>query len=295
VYTLHDYYPICHRYGLMVRTVNDEELCDHDSPRRCHECYSDVSPAAFFMRKRFIQSHLALVDHFLAPSRFLLRRFVDWGIPPEKISFSDYGRVSPSRLEPDGRDSRHNLGFFGQLSFHKGVLVLLKAMRILAEGERAGANGSVTPRLRLHGANLEWQAPDFQKEFEELVDSPNVTFTGPYVEDQLPDLMAEVDWVVVPSLWWENSPLVIQEAFQYGRPVICSDVGAMKEKVTHGVSGLHFRRGDPESLAAAIRLATDSPALWQELRSGIPPVRSVDDDVETLIATYREIVAKNRR
>jgi glycosyltransferase involved in cell wall biosynthesis len=286
VYTLHEYYPICHRGGLMVRTVNNEELCDHDSPRRCHECYPGVSPSEFFMRKRFIQSHLALVDRFLAPSRFLLERFVAWGIPREKIRFSDYGRIAPARVEPDERDTRNTIGFFGQLNFHKGVLVLLEAMKVLA----TKANGAAAPRLRLHGANLEWQPPGFQKRFEELIKLPNVTFGGPYSEVELPDLMAEIDWVVVPSLWWENSPLVIQEAFQHGKPVICSGIGAMKEKVTDGVNGLHFRRGDPESLAVTIRRAASSPELWAELRAGIPAVRSIDDDVGSLIATYREII-----
>ena len=71
--------------------------------------------------------------------------------------------------------------------------------------------------------------------------------------------MASVDWVVVPSIWWENSPLVIQEAFLHGRPVICSDIGGMAEKVDDGVNGLHFRTGDPRSLAQAIRRATSSP------------------------------------
>ena len=61
--------------------------------------------------------------------------------------------------------------------------------------------------------------------------------------------MARIDWVVVPSIWWENGPLVILEAFQHGRPVICSDIGGMSEKVTDGVNGLHFRRGDPRDLA----------------------------------------------
>jgi glycosyltransferase involved in cell wall biosynthesis len=288
VYTLHEYYPICNRGGLMVRTVNDEELCDHDSPKRCHECFPDVSPAEFFMRKRFIQSHLALADRFLAPSRLLLERFVGWGIPRERIFFSELGREAPSRIEPDRDGSLHRIGFFGQLNFHKGVLVLLNAMRILA-GE--SPNGKPGPELQLHGANLEWQSPEFQEEFHALADSPNVTFTGPYSEDELPDLMAQVGWVAVPSLWWENFPLVIQEAFQYGRPVICTGIGAMQEKVTDGVNGLHFRRGDPESLAAAIRRATGSPDLWHELRAGIPPVRSLDDDVGSLIATYRELVS----
>ncbi len=69
------------------------------------------------------------------------------------------------------------------------------------------------------------------------------------------ELMAEVDWVIVPSIWWENSPLVIQEAFTYGRPVICSGIGGMAEKVTDGVNGLHFRVGDPRSLAETMRRA----------------------------------------
>ena len=58
--------------------------------------------------------------------------------------------------------------------------------------------------------------------------------------------MARIDWVVVPSIWWETGPLVVMEAFQYGRPVICSDIGGMSEKVTDGVNGLHFRRRDPD-------------------------------------------------
>ena len=58
-------------------------------------------------------------------------------------------------------------------------------------------------------------------------------------------MMSNVDWVVVPSRWWEGSPLVIQDAFLYGRPVICSDIGAMAEKVTHEVNGLHFTVADP--------------------------------------------------
>ena len=79
----------------MVRT-NGELLCTHASPRRCNECFPEWSPQHFFLRERFIKSHLAHVDQFLAPSRFLLERFVDWGIPREKIRFEEYGRIPQS-------------------------------------------------------------------------------------------------------------------------------------------------------------------------------------------------------
>jgi glycosyltransferase involved in cell wall biosynthesis len=83
---------------------------------------------------------------------------------------------------------------------------------------------------------------------------------------------------------------VIQEAFLYGRPVICSDIGGMAEKVTDGVNGLHFRVGDPRSLAQTIRRATTTPDLWQTLRDGIPEVYKMEDAVKTMSDIYRTLL-----
>ena len=158
-------------------------------------------------------------------------------------------------------------------------------MKILAErGHDA--------HLRLYGANLELQAADFQEEFRRLVAQcpSNVSLVGRYDHAELPKLMAQNDWVVVPSIWWENSPLVIQEAFAHGRPVICSDVGGMAEKVTNGVNGLHFRVGDSAGLAETIRAATASPERWRRLRAGIPEVYSMERHVTAVSQLYREQV-----
>jgi len=107
-------------------------------------------------------------------------------------------------------------------------------------------------------------------------------------------MMAAVDWVVVPSVWWENSPLVIQEAFAAGRPVICSDVGGMAEKVHDGVDGLHFRVGDAESLAATIHRAVRTPGLWERLREGIPEVHSMAEHADVLTDAYESLIATRR-
>ena len=104
--------------------------------------------------------------------------------------------------------------------------------------------------------------------------------------------MAAVDWVVVPSIWWENSPLVIQEAFVHGRPVICSDIGGMAEKVDHGINGLHFGVGEPDAIARAMVTATDTEGLWERLRAGIPQVLRSDDAAERHIEIYRELIAQ---
>jgi len=301
VHTLHEFRPICHRDGVLVRTgAKENELCLEASPRRCNECFPDLSQELFFMRERFIRSHLSLVDLFLAPSRFLMDRYIDWGISPKRIRFSDYGRASVPEIPDAPGEVRNKLGYFGQLNPYKGVKVLLEAMRILGENGNSanGSNGEeeqrgdLEPTLRLHGANLEKQSDEFQTEFYDLLDATasNVTYIGQYDKSSVAELFSAVDWVVVPSVWWENSPLVIQEAFLYGRPVICSNIGGMAEKVDDGINGLHFQTFDPSALAATIRRAVESPNLWEQLRRGIPPIKTAEEDVRFLIDTYAELI-----
>jgi glycosyltransferase involved in cell wall biosynthesis len=289
MYTLHEFLPICHRQGQLLR-VGTEEPCSEESPRRCHECFPDIPPQEFFLRKRFIQEQLSMVDVFLAPSHFLRDRYVDWGIPAEKIRVEDYGRLPVrERAEPEDRPERNRLAFFGQLSHYKGINVLLEAMKRLVER-------GVDAHLSIHGANLELQPQEFVDEFHSLLEATegNVTLVGTYAPEDLPGLLARTDFVVVPSIWWENSPLVIQEAFLHRRPVICSDIGGMAEKVTDGIDGLHFRARDPDRLADAIERAIGTPGLWQRLHDGIEDPHAMDAHVERLSALYEDLVERRR-
>ena len=287
LYTLHDFIPICHRNGQMVRTIHNR-LCREASPRRCHECFPQFTPQLFFMRERFIRSQLALVDRFVAPSRFLRQRYIEWGIPADRIMFEDYGRLPVERIAGDDdravSSPRNRFAFFGQFTPFKGADLLLEAMKILGDDFDA--------HLYVRGANLEVQSDEFQERFKPLLEETRETVTvgGSYSRSQISELMAKIDWVVVPSIWWENSPLVIQEAFLHGRPVICSDIGGMEEKVTNGVDGLHFRRGDAEHLAEVIERAATTPGLWEELAAGIPEVHPMDTHVANMTAVYRDLL-----
>lgn len=283
VYTLHELLPICHNRGQMVRTWGTE-LCDQASPARCHTCFPGTPPERFFLRTRYIQSQLALVDRFICPSRFLAERFCEWGLQPEKVLVEEYGRSgSPPAPAPTHRASEPpvRIGFFGQLSPFKGVDVLLEAALSL---QQAGSPARVT----LHGSHLDLQSPAFRARFEELLSAtaPTVRLHGAYGPADVDELMGNVDWVVVPSIWWENSPLVIQEAFQRGLPVICSGIGGMAEKVADGVNGLHFRPGSAVELAATISRAVEDPDLWQRLHSGVPRIYPMEQHVSWLADLY---------
>src|SRR4051812_44065472 len=100
------------------------------------------------------------------------------------------------------------------MSLFKGVHILLEAMKGLERWHPGAAH------LWIHGNNLDLQPPEFQSAVAALLAEakPAVTHAGPFQRNEMRQLMDNVDWVVVPSLWWENSPLVIQEAFMCGRP-----------------------------------------------------------------------------
>jgi glycosyltransferase involved in cell wall biosynthesis len=283
-FTLHEYLPICNHYGQLVRTFGG--LCTHDSPRRCHECFPQVPPQEFFLRKRLIRSHFDQVDVFIAPSRFALEQYARWGIPRTRLRYEPHGFEPVRRLESEERSPRIRFAFFGVLTPFKGVEVLLRAM------ERLGP--AFEGRLTVHGASYAAQPEDKRAELEELFERTRATVTnaGPYDRATLPRLMADADWVVVPSVWWENSPLVIQEAFMHGRPVICSDIGGMAEHVRHQVDGLQFPVGNVDGLAETLRQAVVQPDLWGHLHAGIPSVRTMDDHVAALRSIYTRVLER---
>ncbi len=286
VYTLHEFLPICHHSGQMVQT---ETLvpCDGASPQRCHRCFPRFSADMFLLRERTVKAALEQVDAFIAPSRHLADRFIAWGVPETKLVVEDYGRL-PLEPSPDPPQAgrRRRVGFFGQITRFKGVDLLLEAVHRLEQR-------AVEVDLQLNGANLAVQPSAFQESIEELLQrtAGSVTYRPGYARSQLPQLMTQVDWVVVPSLWWENSPLVIQEAFMSRRPVITADIGGMAEKVRDGVDGLHFVAGEPDSLAETIERAVTSPDLWDLLRSGITNPRSMDAHVVAITDLYNRVLS----
>ena len=132
------------------------------------------------MRKKLIQSHMEHVDLFVAPSAQLRDRYVDWGIPTEKIKVEEYGRLPLDYVPANPRRKKRNrFGFFGQFSHYKGVNVVLQAAKRLAEDD-------VDATIYLHGANLEIQPPEFQEEFAELLEESGdrVVMIGRYDHDR---------------------------------------------------------------------------------------------------------------
>ncbi len=281
VMTLHDYYGICAHEGLM-RTP-EGQLCRAASPDACRRCLPERSATEFRMRELHVRAMYRLVDHFISPSRFLADRYIAWGLPAEKISVLANGleEAAPAPHRSGAR-RRDRFAFFGHINPFKGSMVARAASAALSEA-------GVVHALALHGGT-EHQTPAFLAQFNDrLAAAPSARHHGPYARHALASHMGRADWVVMPSVWWENAPLVIQEAFQHRRPVIASAIGGMAEMVKDGVNGLLIPPDDPPALAAAMRRAATEPGLWRRLCGGIAKPVTVRQAARTHLALYRRL------
>jgi glycosyltransferase involved in cell wall biosynthesis len=276
----------------MVKTKRNA-LCRRATPADCASCFPQYGAGEIFQRELFLKDHLGLADAYVSPSRFLIDRYADWGLPASRFHFIENGLdlAASAPPRPLGANSKRNrFGFFGQVTEFKGLHVLLDAIARVPRNVWGDAS------LCIFGGNLEHQPEAFRARFDALLESAGrrARFFGSYRAEELPTLMQQVDWAIVPSIWWENSPLIIQEAFLHRRPPIVSDIGGMAEKVTHRENGLQFRAGSPEDLADRLRDALTEPRLWEQLRNNAPRPPDLGQFAAEHLALYRETLATKR-
>jgi glycosyltransferase involved in cell wall biosynthesis len=298
IFTLHEFIAICHRQGQMLKT--NGRLCTVSSAAECSACFPSFTPGKFFLREKMFKAFFGHVDHFIAPSRFLADRYVAWGLPAESLSVVENplalevlaaaerirARIAarprapepepepilvqtdqyrgPDRRKPRRARPRVRIGFFGQINPYKGIDVLLEALALLDEEDRAGLY------VGLHGANLDMQEAWFRDKITAQLDEVKdcVSLRGPYQNNRVLELMADYDWIIVPSIWWENSPVVIQEALAVGKPILCSRIGGMAEKVVDGETGLYFEPGSASDLAGKLMELGRTPSGTPQVPAG---------------------------
>ncbi len=287
VVTLHEFQAICHHYGQMV-TRHSRTLCHQATPRDCMRCFPEFSRADFFLRTQYVRRFLEEVDLFIAPSRFLAGRYVEWGIPAARMHVLENVIADATDAPPPAarEDGVLRAGFFGQISFLKGIQVLFDAAAIL---EDEGVDNVV---VNIHGDHT-GQPEEFREEFLASLAKAgrNVRFHGPYDNSRVDALMRAQDLVLVPSVWWENSPVVIQEARRNRVPIICSDIGGMAEKVAPGTDGWHVPVGSAPELAALLRTLAAAPQRIAAMRATMRPPTPARETVSEHVALYDSLFA----
>jgi glycosyltransferase involved in cell wall biosynthesis len=334
VATLHDYTLVCASGGQRVHR-RDQHVCHDIDPARCARCFSEspfsayaavgrltgrgtggavarraaaavrktfpvlasraanavgqigglsVTPEAIDARLEAARRVFHEIDLFVAPSASIGHEFERFGLPADRIKVSGYG-MPPLTSSP--RPAPHlplRIGFVGTLVWHKGAHLLIEAMRALPKG---------SCRVSLFGETATF--PDYAADLRACAAGLPVEFAGGFEKRQVADVYSQMDVLVVPSIWPENSPLVIHEALMAGVPVVGARIGGIPELVTNEVSGYLFAPGSADALADVLRRIIDRPEVLTTLAAGAPLIKTTTADAEEWEATYRSLVRTEAR
>jgi len=305
VMTLHDFWMGCPRGQRITAGL---QTCPEIRLEKCVPCLRelwphllgrDPSPEAPEDERtardtaRLEEYHAAIgrvlggVDALVTPSDFMRRMVEAYGVAAGRVRVVANGLPTArfAGLERRRGGGPLRIGFIGSVLPSKGVHLLMEAFRSLGDplGLSLHVWGEVLPfhNDRTYGQRLE----ALRRGYESAI-----TLHGRYANDDLPEILAGLDVLVVPSLWYEAFALTIREAFLAGVPVVTANHGAMAEAVEHGVTGLLFEAGDARSLAAALRRLADDPALRERLADAASgSVRDEADAAAELLGLYESL------
>ncbi|MDT8305833.1 MAG: glycosyltransferase, partial [Anaerolineae bacterium] len=222
----------------------------------------------------------------IAPNRFVYESYEKLGMPLAKATVIAHGIDVPSRVlnaaprPPRSAGEPLNVIYVGSMAHQKGVHVLVDALNGLPAGQ---------VRLTLYG-DLD-KFPEYVAMLRERTSHPGITFAGRIERDELWSiLLDEVDVAVLPTLWYEVSPLTIQELFAARVPIVASNIGALPAMIRHEVDGLLFEPGNAIALRAALARLISDPALLSQLRAAIQPTRLTAEHVAELMALYESVI-----
>ncbi len=283
--TLTSFWLICPKHIL----VNEkQQACE--GPRGGAECKSacpSFDSKGIGRRYADMQRLVAQADAIIAPSQHLATIFqreisnlaltaIPYGMDCQRLPFN--GRTYPNQ---------HPLIFLfgGRLVTEKGLQLLLTAFRHLPARHI---------RLHIYGDGALRAAVQQAAQLDS-----RIYYGGVYTNEQVGDLLNQVDVILLPSLWSENLPLIMQEAQACGVPALVSAVGGMTECVTDGVNGFTFRVGDVDDLQRKMQMIIDQPeilnAIKENMRNPKPGqyrVTSLEEEGRLYLEQYERILAK---
>ncbi len=321
VMTLHDFWMVCGRRGQMLRAGGAR--CDHAVPEECAACLSaepagrsaaearagraiegvrritgiDLLPLARRLRLGFRRPGRAVspgdlagrvramgrvagsVQLFTSPSRFLMDVFIRHGFPADRIVWSPNG-IETGDFEPGTRPpgARLRVGFVGTLAEPKGLHVLVEAARLLPSGGF---------EFHVHGDDR--VRSEYAAAMRRRARGLPVTFHGAFAPGEAGRIYAGLDVLVVPSIWFENAPLTVLQAFAAAVPPLASRLGGLREMIRDGDDGLLFETGDAADLARTLERCRRDSDLLPRLAAARPQVRSVEEDAATHVGRYRTL------
>ncbi|MFA5187859.1 MAG: glycosyltransferase [Patescibacteria group bacterium] len=286
VWTMHDYKLICPNYRLFTQG----SVCERCKVHKYYNCWkykciknnsgmSFLAMLEMYLHKLILRSY-EKIDCFIAPSKFLEAKVLDWGINEAKVK-QLYHLLDLEKLNVNP-EIGEGLLYFGRLAEEKGLKILLEAMKDLPN-----------IKLKIVGAGPQKQ------ELQNYIagnNLNNVEIVSHKTGSELYDLIKNARLVVVPSIWYENNPISILEAFAFGKPVIGSNLGGIPELVRENKTGFLFTAGNSRELKNKIAQnynKAEELKIWgANARQLVASISNPADHLQSLLDLYQKLIKK---
>lgn len=278
VFTLHDFWLYCVRGQLIDSNL---KLCNAPSVEKCLSCspYHTLESEVRLALEN-LQEVREQIDLFISPSHTLRDYFIKQGIQAHKIIYQKYGfdkeSITYKKRVFDKSDSL-NFAYMGRIIPTKGIKILLESFEMLHKRYP-------TQKLRIYG--------DIGKS-KRFLQASFIEFMGGYDNKDINAILQDIDVLIVPSLWLENAPLVIQEAFLAGVIVVSADIGGMYELIANH-RGLCFQAGSASSLANTLEQIMQNPSILNALPDNRECVDSIQKDCKATLTLYTKLLKEKQ-
>ncbi|MGE4483123.1 glycosyltransferase family 4 protein [Acidocella sp.] len=217
-------------------------------------------------------------DAMITPTQFLYDAYARNGFDSRRFVLSRFGVEMDRREKPPvNPEAPLTIGYIGQLAAHKGVDLLMNAARTLKPGSF---------KLKIYGP-LD-QSP-YAMKLRGLA-TQDMEFCGTFLPAEFRAILDGLDILVIPSTWYENSPLVLLNALASHTPVVVSNVQGMMEFLD-GNNGWSFERGDEGELGQLLRRLVEDPAKTRAHSQTTNYTRTIDVMVDEVVDTYAKVLA----
>ncbi len=317
IITLTEYWFMCARLNLLM---SDNTLCTGpENDMKCARCiledkrryrlpgtYAPVVMDVFWklaehtsfatektnvltQRRIELQRTLNKADFVICPSHFIRNQFAKYNFDVSRYGVITHGINGPEsnrQTKPINKGKVLRLGYVGQIKPHKGVdLAVDAATQLINEGFELRLDiWGPTPADSVYVNDLKRASKNYT----------DVVWHGAYTHEQLWDVLASFDVLIVPSRWYENSPTVILEAYKMGLPVIVTNLGGMAEMVEHEKSGLRFELNNLNDLKKQLKRLVTEPDLQLKLKSGVPYVKNSDEEIAEIFSHYMRLLVQKQ-
>jgi glycosyltransferase involved in cell wall biosynthesis len=313
VVSLTDYWWLCHRINLIR---SDGARCDGPDAVQCARCYAETRrrfrlptntlPAigklfwkgvaaipllhepfgvcAQHERQQVLTEQLQQAAALIAPSHFVAEWYRNHGIRHPRLQVIRQG-VELDLCQLHSPSPTLRVGYFGQVKYHKGVDLLLAAWQRLRQTQLCS--------LIIYGSDT--GEPAYGESIRRTISGlARVSWPGTLSSHGVWQALTNIDLLVMPVRWYENSPNIILEAQAMGIPIIATNLGGMHELVHHGKNGLLVDPDNAEALSHVLQRLIDDRSQLAAIRQQPLPFRHFDNEISDLLAIYADVLGKTR-